>query len=727
VSPTDHTTSLESRSLFRPGNSWIDRRMVVLLSAGLLILAVIRFSTSAVDPWEWDEILFTQAVQTGIDVRVHHPHPPGYPLFVYPAQVISALGVEPFRAATIVGVVGGLLSVVATGTLLAALGASLPIAVLGAALYAFVPSVWLHAVRPLTDGLGAAAFAFGAAFFVWSYRRRSPTLFAVATLVATLGAGVRPQAGALLAPVAVFAAWRVVRVPRGLLSVMLTALGAALLSLLIWAPVVRGSGGWDAYRATAKAQADYILTYDAPKPREFLHKDLWTRWWVDPFGARPLAYAVYALGLAGLVTRRREAATLLGLFLPLAFLSMALLDKYPGPRYANAFLALPPMLAALGVDGIATATGRFRCWVSAALGVPLVAALAWGGLRPILLVASVPSPSVAAMERLRDAPEWKDRPVAFGGSLVVHAQEFLHGRPMREIDDDAPMDLPEGQAIVIADRLLVGLEPAEQFSLSDPLLPRISRGRYLKVSLYRGLSQVALAVPRVEGNGWWDGDRGLYHAGKRSALLVSGPHQPLGVGLTVAVDRSEETPPRFRFETLGDEREFEVRPGETRRVELETYPDPSGFLFRLRCLSGGADIGRLVFSPRPDASSAGVGRVDNGLPTAVDEPAEGAEVRGALRARGWCSQAGGGAVDPVEFRLDGALLARPAVLRFPRPDVAAAVPWIGTAELAGWEAVFQRGTASAGDHSLVVTFRTPDGRTRAYPARRFRWEPAPAR
>ncbi len=717
-------TSAESPSPARPGGPAVGRRTAVLLAAGLLILAVLRFATSAVDPWEWDEILFTHAVRSGIDVRVHRPHPPGYPLFVYPARAISALGVEPFRAATIVGVVGGVLSVIATGTLLAAVGASLSTAVLGAALYAFVPSVWLHSVRPLTDALGAAAFAFGAAFFVWSYRRRSPGLFAVAALIATLGAGVRPQAGALLAPVALLAAWSVARMPRGLLVVMLSALGAALLSFLIWVPVVHGSGGWDTYRATAKAQAEYIRTFDAPKPREFLHKDLWIRWWVDPFGARPLAFAVYALALAGLATRRREAASLLGLYLPVAFLSMALLDQYPGPRYANAFLALPPMLAAFGVDGISAATGRFRRFVAAALGVPLVAALAESGLRPILLVASTPSPSVAAMERLRDAPEWKGRPLAFGGSLLVHAQEFLKGRPMREIGDDALTDLLEGDAIAIADRLAVGLKPAEQFSFDDPLLPRISRGRYLKVSLYRVDSRIGLAVPRVEGRGWWDGDRGLYHAGARSALLVSGPHVPLGIGFTVEVDRSEETPPRFRFETLGDEREFKVRPGETKRMELDTFPDASGLVFRLRCLSGGADIGTFVFSPRPEVSVAGGGRVDTSLPVAVDEPAEGTEVRGALRASGWCAQFGGGAIDPVEFRIDGALLPKPAVSRFPRPDVALAVPRIGTAARAGWKVVFPRGTASAGDHSLVVTFRTPDGRMRAYPARRFRWEPA---
>jgi hypothetical protein len=701
-----------------------DRRTLLLLAAGLVTLSVLRFATSALDPWEWDEVLFTQAVRSGIDVRVH-PHPPGYPLFVYPAKAIAALGVEPFRAATIVGVAGGLFSVVATGTLLGALGASLPVAALGAALYAFVPSVWLHSVRPLTDAPGAGAFAFGAALFVWSFRRRSPRLFALAVLVATLGAGVRPQAAALLAPVAFLAAWRVARAPRGIRTLALSAIGAGLLSLLIWAPVVRGSGGWKAYRAAAEGQADYVRTHDAPRPREFLREPLWIRWWVDPIGTRPLAWALYGLAAAGLATKRREAAALLAIYLPLALLSMALLDKYPAPRYANAFLALPAMLAALGVDGLSAMAGRFLPAARALLGVPLIAALAWTGLRPVLLVASTPSPSVAAMLCLRDAPEWRDRPVAFGGSLLVHVQEYLGGRPMREIDGDTAMELSDGQAIVMADRLIVGLEPAEQFSFGDPLLGRISRGRYMKASIYRGAPEVGVAAPRVEGNGWWDGDHGIYHAGEKSVLLVAGPRQPLGLAFTVTVRPPQEKPGRFLFETFGDVRELETPPGETRRFEVETAPDPTGRLFRLECLSGGGEVFGLVFSPRPDAASAGIGRIDTGLPASVEQPAEGSEVRGELRVTGWSAQFGGGDSDPVEFRLDGALLPRTAVTRSARPDVAAAVPRIGSAERAGWETVFRPGTALAGEHTLTVTFRTPDGRTRTYPARRFRWEPTP--
>ena len=708
----------------RPAGSPAGRRTLLLVAAGLVLLAALRFSTSAIDPWEWDEVLFTQAVRTGIDVRVHHPHPPGYPLFVYPARALAALGVEPFRAVTIVGVAGGLLGVVAAGALLSALGASLPLAVLGAAAYAFVPSVWLHGVRPLTDALGAGAFALTAALFVWCARRSSPRLLVAAALAASLATGVRPQAGALLVPVALLAAWRVLRVAGGLRALALGTVGAVLLSLAIWVPVVRGSGGWEAYWSTTKAQAEYVRNFDSPKAREFLHRAIWIRWWVDPFGPRPVAALVYGLGLAGLVTRRRQSAALIGIFGPVAAASMAVLDPYAAARYANSFLALPALLAALGVDFVASAAGRRENALRAALGAVLVAVLAWSGLRPILLVASVPSPSVAAMERLRDAPEWKGRPLLFGGSLLVHAQEFLPGRPMKEVDDAAPMAVAEGQAVAIADRLLVGVEPAEQFSFDDPLLSRISRGRYMKVSLYRVDPRVGLAVSRVEGKGWWDGDLGLYHAGEGSSLAVSGPHEPLGVSLTVKVDRSEERAPRFRFETFGDEKELSVEPGETRRFDLEAAPDGSGVLFRLRCLSGGADVGGLVFSPRPGAASAKIGRIDDGIPSSIDEPGEGELVKGPLKVRGWCAEPGGAEVTPVEFRLDGAALAARGLSRFPRPDVQAAVPRIGSAARAGWEVLFLGGTAVAGEHSLVVAFRTPDGRTRVYPPRRFRWEPS---
>ena len=62
------------------------------------VLALLRLATLAPDPWEWDEVLFTEGVRDGLDVRVNHPHAPGYPVFVRLGQGIRALGVEPFHA-----------------------------------------------------------------------------------------------------------------------------------------------------------------------------------------------------------------------------------------------------------------------------------------------------------------------------------------------------------------------------------------------------------------------------------------------------------------------------------------------------------------------------------------------------------------------------------------------------------------------------------------------------
>lgn len=68
------------------------------VAAAFAVLALLRLATLAPDPWEWDEVLFMEGVRDGLDVRVNHPHAPGYPVFIRLGQGIRALGVEPFRA-----------------------------------------------------------------------------------------------------------------------------------------------------------------------------------------------------------------------------------------------------------------------------------------------------------------------------------------------------------------------------------------------------------------------------------------------------------------------------------------------------------------------------------------------------------------------------------------------------------------------------------------------------
>ena len=115
--------------------------------------------------------------------------------------------------------------------------------------------------------------------------------------------------------------------------------------------------------------------------------------------------------------------------------------------------------------------------------------------------------------------------------------------------------------------------------------------------------------------------------------------------------------------------------------------------------------------------------MDLSLPVSVDSPSREMEVRGALLARGWAREKGGGRVDPVEFLLDGRPIVPESVRRTRRPDVAAAIPGLGSPDDIGWEALLAAPPPGGGKkRSLVVVFRTPDGRVRSYDPVRFTWE-----
>ncbi|MDL2717383.1 MAG: hypothetical protein PT977_06485 [Acidobacteriota bacterium] len=112
---------------------------------------------------------------------------------------------------------------------------------------------------------------------------------------------------------------------------------------------------------------------------------------------------------------------------------------------------------------------------------------------------------------------------------------------------------------------------------------------------------------------------------------------------------------------------------------------------------------------------------ESDFPASIDEPAEGQVVRGALTVRGW-SQTPAGPVEIVEIRVDRDRRARASFARVPRPDVAAALPTLGSCAEAGYEAVFPMLSGDDGRHDVRVLFRAADGRFRTL-TRSFEWEP----
>jgi hypothetical protein len=111
------------------------------------------------------------------------------------------------------------------------------------------------------------------------------------------------------------------------------------------------------------------------------------------------------------------------------------------------------------------------------------------------------------------------------------------------------------------------------------------------------------------------------------------------------------------------------------------------------------------------------------LTGSIDEPAAEAIVTEDLRVRGW-ARIPGRDLD-VTVLIDRALRVPLREARFPRPEVQAAIPYLGDCGNAGYEHVFAFQPGDEGGHELSVVFRGPFDRVRHYPSRKFTWKKEP--
>ena len=56
-----------------------------------LLVAITRWPALSLTLWDWDEALFALALRD-YDVTAHHPHPPGFPLFIAAARLLPLDG-----------------------------------------------------------------------------------------------------------------------------------------------------------------------------------------------------------------------------------------------------------------------------------------------------------------------------------------------------------------------------------------------------------------------------------------------------------------------------------------------------------------------------------------------------------------------------------------------------------------------------------------------------------
>lgn len=674
----------------------------LLAGAAIAVVAALRVLTLARDCWEWDELLFTAAAREGFDVRANQPHPPGYPLFVLPARLLVWLGSSPFDATLGVAAVAGIAAVVLLMFLARELGAEKEEALFCGLLWASIPAVWLHSVRPLSDPLGAAAFFLAVGLLVRQLGNPSTSGLVTAAVAAGACAGVRPQVAASLLPLAIVVALRAAGSWPGRRRAALAALAGVVATVLPYVPVVAGSGGLRQYLSASRIAAEYVTTFESPRLSQLATAALWERWLVDPFGGPLPAAAVWLAAGAGVVLARSSAAGLLAIaFLPLLAVSVATLSSWTAPRYALPLLAAAPLAASLGL----TRLGRHSRRGAALLATLLLGAMAFTAAPAVVEVATRPSPPVAAMAALRDDPGLVGRPLLLAPALLVHERDLGPRVPVRMLEEGRPAGAPPGALVVTNDGGPAGLSPLRRFSYESPLLARISRGRYLVVTIWDGAGAGVLRLG-VEGPGFWDAEHGLAVLTSDSQLVVEAESEVEMEATVVAGGEGA----RLLVESTREE--LTLAAGERWRLKAKANPST-----RIRLEEGGARLSGWRFrGANPGAAVAF--QTDDFIPASVDNPAEGAVVAGPLFVRGWCQETGGSPVRPVAFRIDGKSVEPARLVRTSRPDVAAVIPSIGDASHAGYEATFAPRAVSPGTHVLEVVFEAGD-RRRVYPVRRF--------
>lgn len=342
----------------------------------LLLVVGVRLATLPRTPWEADEFLFLQAVVEFEPAR-YHPHPPGYPLYVFLGKVVNLLVQAPFASLITVSVISCAIGFLALCKAFERMSGDRNSGIAGALLFYLSAGMLVHSTLALAD---AAALMFLALTFA----SVNPMLIGI---FASAAIGCRPQLSIALLPALLVMFVMMKR--RWTLLAAFTGM-----SLLWFVPLVVECGGVQGFLDYELRQAAYFAQHDAGKSRGAMpFAQVAVRFIAHPWGAKWIAGPVMLLAGIGLARRFRSAAAKPPLFLPfLVFCAIHLLfailtmDPADGVRYALPGQMLIAFLAA-------SAFRRFVIPIAIALG-----ALSFVYASPILLErASQPSaPAQAA-------------------------------------------------------------------------------------------------------------------------------------------------------------------------------------------------------------------------------------------------------------------------------------------------------------------------------------------
>ncbi len=376
------------------------RTVVIVLT---IVCAATRFLAMARSIWDWDEALFTLGMRA-YDVTKHHPHPPGFPLFIALARGLRVFLPGDVRALQAVSLAAGVALFPAMVFLGRELRLRVEIALVAALLCAFFPNVWFFGGTAFSDVPSIVLAVVAVACLLRGCR--SAEAYLTGSLVLALAIGMRPQNFLIGLVPGLIATWY--RARRSWRDVVFAALIGAVVAGVAFGGAIAASGSFAKYMSTVRAHGEYIARVDSFRSPE--RPPLWRlfpRFFFQQYGAPVLSVILSALVVVSAVgaVRNRDRSILINVlaFGPMAVLAWLMLDRYSISRFSIGYI---PMFAFLAADGIDRVVGwaskrqrgsRWRAAVTALAGAALALSFFLWMLPSLAEVRADVAPTVAAV------------------------------------------------------------------------------------------------------------------------------------------------------------------------------------------------------------------------------------------------------------------------------------------------------------------------------------------
>jgi hypothetical protein len=414
-----------------------NQRIAVWITA--LVCAASRFLALARSLWDWDETLFCLGMRS-YDVTSHHPHPPGFPVYIALGHIAHLFTKSDFRALQAVNLIAVMLLFPAMFLLARELRMRFDVALVSATLLVFFPNVWFFGGGAFSDIPSLTLVVFAAAMLLRGCRDAEAYL--VGSFVLALAIGIRPQNLLIGIVPGAIATWH--RVRANWRDVLFAALLGVTVVGLAFGEAAWATGGLDRYESSIRQHSDYITRIDSFRApgRPPLWR-LFDRFFVKQYASPPLSVLTSVFVLASIIfaiRRRDRALGVLALtFGPFAIMAWLMLDRFSVSRFSIGYI---PMFAIFAADGIRRLVrDRFDLTLVAG-GALTLAFVLWTlpALTPVRNEVSPPVLAVRAAQQHLD-PARDHLFVAF--NMTPFVEYFAPSMQFTRVMDDRAMPLSQ--------------------------------------------------------------------------------------------------------------------------------------------------------------------------------------------------------------------------------------------------------------------------------------------